>query len=156
MAIFYQAKAYKDLAQNKQVRYYARVKSISLLTEDELANRVSNRSGVSNGVVRSVIRDTMSEVADLVTLGYGVQLPALGILRATLRSGTAATPDEVSSETVKRVNIRLMASAEFREKVANKTQLANFDKMTDSSAADAPDTGGSSTGTGGGSDSSPL
>lgn len=157
MAIFFQAKAYKDLSQNKETRYYARVKSISLLGEDELANRVSAHTGVANGIVRSVIRDTMSEVVDLVTLGYGVQLPAIGILRATLRSGSVATAEEVSADTVKRVNIRLLPSAEFREKVATKTLLTNFDKMTDATI-DSGTSGDDTPSSGGGNDdgSSPL
>ncbi|MBP3553915.1 MAG: hypothetical protein J6K05_12245 [Bacteroidaceae bacterium] len=139
--------------------YYARIKSVGVVDESELVNRISARSGVSEGIVASVLRDSMNEVVDLVTLGYRVQLPALGQIYTTLSSNGENTAKEVKPDSVKRIYIRLFPSVSFKTKVATKSKLANFDALTDENESTGNDTTGGDTGNdggGGGTGSNPL
>lgn len=160
MAIFYQAKQMKNPKDSSATPlYYARVKSVGVVDESELVNRISARSGVSEGIVASVLRDSMNEVVDLVTLGYRVQLPALGQIYTTLSSNGENTAKEVKPDSVKRIYIRLFPSVSFKTKVATKSKLANFDALTDENESTGNDTTGGDTGNdggGGGTGSNPL
>ncbi|MBR3759169.1 MAG: hypothetical protein IKK62_12230 [Bacteroidaceae bacterium] len=161
MAIFYQAKQVKNPKDSSATPlYYARIKSVGVVDESELVNRISARSGVSEGIVASVLRDSMNEVVDLVTLGYRVQLPALGQIYTTLSSNGENTAKEVKPDSVKRIYIRLFPSVSFKTKVATKSKLANFDALTDENESTGNDTTGGDTGNdgggGGGTGSNPL
>lgn len=162
MAIFYQVKQVKNPKDvNATPLYYARVKSVGIVDDTDLVSRISTRSGVSEGVVASVLRDSMNEVVDLVTLGYRVQLPALGNIYATLSSQGEAAAKDVSADSVKRIYIRLLPSVSFKTKVATKSRLANFDAMADtddgSTVTDGDDTPtGDDSGNSGGTGSNPL
>lgn len=160
MAIFYQVKQVKNPKDvNANPLYYARVKSVGVVDEADLANRISTRSGVSEGVVTSVLRDSMNEVVDLVTLGYRVQLPALGNIYATLSSQGEATAKDVNADSVKRIYIRLLPSVSFKTKVKTRTKLTNFETVTES-GSDTPDSdntgNGDDNGDNGGTGSNPL
>lgn len=168
MAIFYQVKQVKNPKDvNATPLYYARVKSVGIVDDTDLVSRISTRSGVSEGVVASVLRDSMNEVVDLVTLGYRVQLPALGNIYATLSSQGEAAAKDVSADSVKRIYIRLLPSVSFKTKVTTRTKLTNFDTVTESglptdSGTDTGSTDGDDTPTGddsgnsGGTGSNPL
>lgn len=156
MAIFYQPRLVKNPKDSSaEPRYYARVKSVGVVDETDLVERISARTGVSEGIVASVLRDSMNEVVNLVTLGYRVQLPALGNIYTTLSSMGETTAKEVNADSVKRIYIRLLPSVSFKTKVATKSRLANFDTVADtddeSSVTDGDDTGNS-----GGTGSNPL
>lgn len=160
MAIFYQAKQVKNPKDSSATPlYYARVKSVGVVDESELVNRISARSGVSEGIVASVLRDSMNEVVDLVTLGYRVQLPALGQIYTTLSSNGENTAKEVKPDSVKRIYIRLFPSVSFKTKVATKSKLANFDALTEENESTGNDTTGGDTGnndSGSGTGGNPL
>lgn len=167
MAIFYQVKQVKNPKDSSATpRYYARVKSVGVVDEADLVERISTRTGVSEGIVNSVLRDSMNEVVDLVTLGYRVKLPALGNIYTTLSSEGEDTAKEVNSDSVKRVNIRLFPSVSFKTKVATRSKFTNFNTVTNENAEDSAndtdtgtDTGGSGGNSGGsdtGEDSNPL
>lgn len=166
MAIFYQVKQVKNPKDvNATPLYYARVKSVGVVDDADLVNRISTRSGVSEGVVASVLRDSMNEVVDLVTLGYRVQLPALGNIYATLSSQGEAAAKDVSADSVKRIYIRLLPSVGFKTKVTTRTKLTNFDTVTesgtdtDSGTTDSgtdTDSGTTDSGGDGGTGSNPL
>lgn len=158
MAIFYQVKQVKNPKDSSATpRYYARVKSVGVVDEADLVERISTRTGVSEGIVASVLRDSMNEVVDLVTLGYRVKLPALGNIYTTLSSEGEETADLVNSDSVKRVNIRLFPSVSFKTKVATRSKFTNFNTVTNENAENSTgdDTGGdtgnndSGSGTGG-------
>ncbi len=156
MAIFYQVKKVKNPKDSSATpRYYARVKSVGVVDEADLTERISTRTGVSEGIVASVLRDSMNEVVDLVTLGYRVKLPALGNIYATLNSEGEETADKVSSDSVKRVNIRLYPSVSFKTKVTTRSKFTDFSTVTndddgnstnDSTDTPSGDDGGSGTG----------
>jgi len=162
MAIFYQPRLVKNPKDSSaEPRYYARVKSVGVVDETDLVERISARTGVSEGIVASVLRDSMNEVVNLVTLGYRVQLPALGNIYTTLSSIGETTAKEVNADSVKRIYIRLLPSVSFKTKVATKSRLANFDTVADtddeSSVTDGDDTPtGDDTGNSGGTGSNPL
>lgn len=160
MAIFYQAKQVKNPKDSSATPlYYARIKSVGVVDESELVNRISARSGVSEGIVASVLRDSMNEVVDLVTLGYRVQLPALGQIYTTLSSNGENTAKEVKPDSVKRIYIRLFPSVSFKTKVATKSKLANFDALTEENESTGNDTTGGDTGnndSGSGTGGNPL
>ena len=158
MAIFYQVKQVKNPKDSSATpRYYARVKSVGVVDEADLVERISTRTGVSEGIVASVLRDSMNEVVDLVILGYRVKLPALGNIYTTLSSEGEETADLVNSDSVKRVNIRLFPSVSFKTKVATRSKFTNFNTVTNGNAENSTgdDTGGdtgnndSGSGTGG-------
>lgn len=135
MAIFYQVKQVKNPKDSSATpRYYARVKSVGVVDEADLVERISTRTGVSEGIVASVLRDSMNEVVDLVTLGYRVKLPALGNIYTTLSSEGEETADLVNSDSVKRVNIRLFPSVSFKTKVATRSKFTNFNTVTNENA----------------------
>ena len=162
MAIFYQVKQVKNPKDSSATpRYYARVKSVGVVDEADLVERISTRTGVSEGIVASVLRDSMNEVVDLVTLGYRVKLPALGNIYTTLSSEGEETADLVNSDSVKRVNIRLFPSVSFKTKVATRSKFTNFNTVTNENAENSTgDTTGGDTGNdgggGGGTGSNPL
>ena len=160
MAIFYQPRLVKNPKDSSaEPRYYARVKSVGVVDETDLVERISARTGVSEGIVASVLRDSMNEVVDLVTLGYRVQLPELGQIYTTLSSNGENTAKEVKPDSVKRIYIRLFPSVSFKTKVATKSKLANFDALTDENESTGNDTTGDDTGNdggGGGTGSNPL
>jgi len=158
MAIFYQVKQMKNPKDSSATpRYYARVKSVGVVDEADLVERISTRTGVSEGIVASVLRDSMNEVVDLVTLGYRVKLPALGNIYTTLSSEGEVTADSVSSDSVKRVNIRLFPSVSFKTKVATRSKFTNFNTVTNENAENSTgddtgdDTGNNDSGSGTGS-----
>jgi len=158
MAIFYQAKQMKNPKDSSATpRYYARVKSVGVVDEADLVERISTRTGVSEGIVASVLRDSMNEVVDLVTLGYRVKLPALGNIYTTLSSEGEETADLVNSDSVKRVNIRLFPSVSFKTKVATRSKFTNFNTVTNENAENSTgddtgdDTGNNDSGSGTGS-----
>lgn len=151
MAIFYQPRLVKNPKDSSaEPRYYARVKSVGVVDETDLVERISARTGVSEGIVASVLRDSMNEVVNLVTLGYRVQLPALGNIYTTLSSAGETTAKEVNADSVKRIYIRLLPSVSFKTKVATKSKLTNFDTVADVSdvSDDIDDTGDTGTDTG--------
>jgi len=161
MAIFYQVKQVKNPKDSSATpRYYARVKSVGVVDEADLVERISTRTGVSEGIVASVLRDSMNEVVDLVTLGYRVKLPALGNIYTTLSSEGEETADLVNSDSVKRVNIRLFPSVSFKTKVATRSKFTNFNTVTNENTENSTgDTTGDDTGNdggGGGTGSNPL
>ncbi len=158
MAIFYQVKQVKNPKDSSATpRYYARVKSVGVVDEADLVERISTRTGVSEGIVASVLRDSMNEVVDLVTLGYRVKLPALGNIYTTLSSEGEETADLVNSDSVKRVNIRLFPSVSFKTKVATRSKFTNFNTVTNENAENSTgddtgdDTGNNDSGSGTGS-----
>lgn len=146
MAVFYKPQILKTSKDASEVRYFARVKSISTLDEEELVTRISERTGVAVGIVSSVLRDSMSEVVNLVTLGYNVQLPSLGIIYLTLRSKAASTAEEMTADRVKKFNIRLFPSQLFKSKVQSKVKLANFNTAVLGEENTIPDDPGTDTG----------
>lgn len=148
MAIFYQPRLVKNPKDSSaEPRYYARVKSVGSVDETDLVERISARTGVSEGIVASVLRDSMNEVVNLVTLGYRVQLPALGNIYTTLSSAGETTAKEVNADSVKRIYIRLLPSVSFKTKVATKSKLTNFDTVADADEGDTiPDDPGTDTG----------
>ena len=155
MAIFYQVKQMKNPKDSSATpRYYARVKSVGVVDEADLVERISTRTGVSEGIVASVLRDSMNEVVDLVTLGYRVKLPALGNIYTTLSSEGEETADLVNSDSVKRVNIRLFPSVSFKTKVATRSKFTNFNTVTNENAENSTgddtgdDTGNNDSGSG--------
>ena len=155
MAIFYQVKQVKNPKDSSATpRYYARVKSVGVVDEADLVERISTRTGVSEGIVASVLRDSMNEVVDLVTLGYRVKLPALGNIYTTLSSEGEETADLVNSDSVKRVNIRLFPSVSFKTKVATRSKFTNFNTVTNENAENSTgddtgdDTGNNNSGSG--------
>lgn len=151
MAIFYQVKQVKNPKDSSATpRYYARVKSVGVVDEADLVERISTRTGVSEGIVASVLRDSMNEVVDLVTLGYRVKLPALGNIYTTLSSEGEETADLVNSDSVKRVNIRLFPSVSFKTKVATRSKFTNFNTVTNENAENSTgdDTGNNDSGSG--------
>ena len=160
MAVFFKPQILKTSKdENAEVRYFARVKSISTLDEEELVSRISERTGLANGVVASVLRDSMTEVVNLVTLGYNVQLPSLGIVYLTFRSKSSPTAEEVTTDSVKKFNIRLHPSTLFKNKVQAKVKIANFNTVVLGEENDVtndpgsePSGGGNSSGGGGGND----
>ena len=158
MAIFYQVKQVKNPKDSSATpRYYARVKSVGVVDEADLVERISTRTGVSEGIVASVLRDSMNEVVDLVTLGYRVKLPALGNIYTTLSSEGEETADLVNSDSVKRVNIRLFPSVSFKTKVATRSKFTNFNTVANENAENSTgdntgdDTGNNDSGSGTGS-----
>ena len=158
MAIFYQVKQVKNPKDSSATPlYYARVKSVGVVDEADLVERISTRTGVSEGIVASVLRDSMNEVVDLVTLGYRVKLPALGNIYTTLSSEGEETADLVNSDSVKRVNIRLFPSVSFKTKVATRSKFTNFNTVTNENAENSTgddtgdDTGNNDSGSGTGS-----
>ena len=151
MAIFYQVKQVKNPKDSSATPlYYARVKSVGVVDEADLVERISTRTGVSEGIVASVLRDSMNEVVDLVTLGYRVKLPALGNIYTTLSSEGEETADLVNSDSVKRVNIRLFPSVSFKTKVATRSKFTNFNTVTNENAENSTggDTGNNDSGSG--------
>jgi len=155
MAIFYQVKQVKNPKDSSATpRYYARVKSVGVVDEADLVERISTRTGVSEGIVASVLRDSMNEVVDLVTLGYRVKLPALGNIYTTLSSEGEETADLVNSDSVKRVNIRLFPSVSFKTKVATRSKFTNFNTVTNENSENSTgddtgdDTGNNDSGSG--------
>jgi len=155
MAIFYQVKQVKNPKDSSATpRYYARVKSVGVVDEADLVERISTRTGVSEGIVASVLRDSMNEVVDLATLGYRVKLPALGNIYTTLSSEGEETADLVNSDSVKRVNIRLFPSVSFKTKVATRSKFTNFNTVTNENAENSTgddtgdDTGNNDSGSG--------
>lgn len=158
MPIFYQPRLAKN-PHNSEANplYYAQIKHISTLNEKELVNRISIRTGVSEGIIGSVLRDSMNEVVNLVTLGYKVQLPALGLVYLTIRSNGSEAPEDVTANNVKRVSIRLLASSNFKSLVESKKQLVNFSKVSTVTPSMPDDENGSENqGGGSGDDNNPL
>ena len=149
MAIFYQVKQVKNPKDSSVTpRFYARVKSVGVVDEADLVERISTRTGVSEGIVASVLRDSMNEVVDLVTLGYRVKLPALGNIYTTLSSVGEETAKQVNSDSVKRVNIRLYPSVDFKTKVITRSKFTNFSTVADGVVEDGTDDDGTDDGNG--------
>ncbi len=146
MAIFYQVKPVKNpVVKDAEPLFYARIKSVGTLSEKELAKRVSERTGIAEGIITSVLCDSMNEVINLVSLGYRVQLPSLGYIYLTINSTGSQSAEEVTSDNVKQICVRMLPGCELKEKLAAKVKLINFDKevtggTTEEETTDSEDT----------------
>ena len=132
-----------------QTVYYAQVKSQQKLTNKMLIERIVRETSLSEGDVKNALISLSNVVCEALQLGMSVDLAELGNLRVSVPSKMMDTAAEVTAkDALKTPKIVFTPKQKMRD-AANKVELS-IDKGTVTTSS----SGGTSGGSGEGSDGS--
>lgn len=100
---------------NKVVKYYAQPSAVSVVTLDQITDRIEKRSTVSSADAKAVLDALQYEIKEALLAGCSVRLGDLGSFRPTLASRGMTTADEVTSASVKAVRVRFTPSTKLKK-----------------------------------------
>ncbi len=132
-----------------QTVYYAQVKSQQKLTDKMLIERIVRETSLSEGDVKNALISLSNVVCEALEMGMSVDLAELGNLRVSVPSKMMDTAAEVTAkDALKTPKIVFTPKQKMRD-AANKVELS-IDKGTVTTSS----SGGTSGGSGEGSDGS--
>ena len=132
-----------------QTVYYAQVKSQQKLTNKMLIERIVRETSLSEGDVKNALISLSNVVCEALEMGMSVDLAELGNLRVSVPSKMMDTEKEVTAkDALKTPKIVFTPKQKMRD-AANKVELS-IDKGTVTTSS----SGGTSGGSGEGSDGS--
>ncbi len=132
-----------------QTVYYAQVKSQQKLTDKMLIERIVRETSLSEGDVKNALISLSNVVCEALEMGMSVDLAELGNLRVSIPSKMMDTAAEVTAkDALKTPKIVFTPKQKMRD-AANKVELS-IDKGTVTTSS----SGGTSGGSGEGSDGS--
>lgn len=85
----------------------------------ELSDDVADKSSLTRGDCYNVIQNFLSEMLKALRKGEIVKLDDLGTFRVTLSSEGAETPQDLSSDAIKKARIRFQPGEELKGMLAN-------------------------------------
>lgn len=104
------------------VKFLATIVRTPNMTQDELEERIANATSLTPGDVSSVLKSMAFEIALSVSNGRSVET-SLGMYQVQLKVTAVNTLEEVTVETVDKVNIRFFPNKKIQkiyEKASNK------------------------------------
>jgi len=96
------------------VKFLAAIVRTPNMTQDELEERIANATSLTGGDVSSVLKSMAFEIALAVSNGRSVET-SLGIYQVQLKVTTVETLEEVTVETIDKVNIRFYPNKKMQK-----------------------------------------
>jgi len=100
-------------------KYYAFPVYRSSVGLKELSDNVADKSSLTRGDCYNVIQNFMAEMQKALRKGDIVKLDDLGTFRITLSSVGVETPQDLSSDAIKKARIRFQPGDELKGMLAN-------------------------------------
>ena len=106
----------KLVAQDKNA-YVSRMVTFSRIPTDEVIQHASRASGIPEPLMGAAFTAIAIQVEELVLNGHAVSLGSLGTVRMGVNCKSAKTPEEVTSNTVRRRKLILSPSVSLKGKM---------------------------------------
>lgn len=106
----------KLVAQDKNA-YISRMVTFSRIPSDEVIQHASRASGIPEPLMGAAFSAIAIQIEELVLNGHSVSLGNLGSLRMGVSCKSAKTPEEVSSNNVRRRKLILSPSVALKSKM---------------------------------------
>lgn len=106
----------KLIAQDKNA-YVSRMVTFSRIPTDEVIQHASRASGIPEPIMGAAFTAIAIQVEELVLNGHAVSLGSLGTVRMGVSCKSAKTPEEVSSNNVRRRKLILSPSVSLKGKM---------------------------------------
>lgn len=100
-------------------KYYAVVRRMMLVQEDELARQISQMCTVKAPDVRGVLVALEQEIITNLQAGNSIHLDELGIIRNVMRSGGTDTAEQWTPDLIKDIRTQFIQRAEIRMDLTN-------------------------------------
>ena len=114
MAVLYKVTPVKNnLDGSGDVRYIARPAGRETADLDNICRRISKNSTLSSPDIYAVLRAFADLVPELLLDNYNVHLPPLGIFSLTFKSESHPIDEDVSNNSVKKVQMQFRPDAEI-------------------------------------------
>lgn len=106
----------KLIAQDKNA-YVSRMVTFSRIPTDEVIQHASRASGIPEPLMGAAFTAIAIQVEELVLNGHAVSLGSLGTVRMGVSCKSAKTPEEVTSNNVRRRKLILSPSVSLKGKM---------------------------------------
>lgn len=106
----------KLVAQDKNA-YISRMVTFSRIPSDEVIQHASRASGIPEPLMGAAFSAIAIQIEELVLNGHSVSLGNLGSLRMGVSCKSAKTPEEVTSNNVRRRKLILSPSVSLKSKM---------------------------------------
>lgn len=106
----------KLVAQDKNA-YVSRMVTFSRIPTDEVIQHASRASGIPEPIMGAAFTAIAIQVEELVLNGHAVSLGSLGTVRMGVSCKSAKTPEEVTSNNVRRRKLILSPSVSLKGKM---------------------------------------
>ena len=106
----------KLIAQDKNA-YVSRMVTFSRIPTDEVIQHASRASGIPEPIMGAAFTAIAIQVEELVLNGHAVSLGSLGTVRMGVSCKSAKTPEEVTSNNVRRRKLILSPSVSLKGKM---------------------------------------
>lgn len=113
----------------KEVLYYAQALPPTVLSYDNLCERVEKRSTMSHADVLGCLNALQFEMLQALQDGQSVRLGDLGSFHITLQSAGSATADAFTSDNIKRVMVRWTRPRKLRKELTPGIGDVTFEKQ---------------------------
>lgn len=121
MAIPYVVRKKIDITSGeKKELWYAVAKSTPKkggMTEEDIARRVSERTGFSRGVVEGILTEVFEAIEFSLGLGFSVNLKNMGSFQTAVTSKGFDNPDDVTPNEVKLSRIYFVADRKLTQRI---------------------------------------
>lgn len=98
-------------------KYLAVIDRGSMMTQEQLADRISETSSLAYNDVVSALAALQMTITEAVMSGMTVQLDQLGNFTPYLKSKAMDTKEEVDSSTIKRLRVNFNPNMRFKRKL---------------------------------------
>ncbi|MBR1668843.1 MAG: hypothetical protein IJ693_11290 [Bacteroidaceae bacterium] len=88
--------------------------------------------GVSEAQVKGIASAMSNRLRSYLTLGHSVQIAGIGTLKPTFNAHSAATPEELGSQSVYKVKVQFYPHKEFKEVLSQMT-VVDMDAIDENS-----------------------
>lgn len=137
-------------------KWYGRTHMLGTAGINELTQQIQNRCTVRDSDIYAVLSELSDSIASVLSMGYQVRIPGLGIFHTTITTEPADTKEEFTDDNIKKLNVKFRAERPQTQignrtatilKYCKKPVFAEYTpkkkKKDDSnSGGDSPSTGG--------------
>lgn len=137
-------------------KWYGRTHMLGTAGINELTQQIQNRCTVRESDIYAVLSELSDSIASVLSMGYQVRIPGLGIFHTTITTEPADTKEEFTDDNIKKLNVKFRAERPQTQignrtatilKYCKKPVFAEYTpkkkKKDDSnSGGDSPSTGG--------------
>ena len=99
------------------VKFYPHVVNEGVAELKDLAKQVTKYSSLSTGDVISVLENMVDAAAIYLLMGKGVRIGRLGMLRISVQSTGADTPEAFNTKMIRRVKLIFTPSVDFKKEL---------------------------------------
>jgi len=96
------------------IKFLASIVRTPNMTQEELEERIANATSLTAGDVSSVLKSMAFEIALAVSNGRSVET-SLGVFQVQLKVDTVDTLEEVTVETIDKVNVRFYPNKKIQK-----------------------------------------